>query len=402
VKSFDFFDTLITRDVAYPADIFYFLGRRLFSRGLLAIDPENFHRKRVLAERVARRKKLKEVTIEEIYLEMTSLIEVRHSQLSEFIEEERAIEKDSFDIIHQNTKKLTSESIVVSDFYIEKNFLEEVMRFLKLPYKDIFVSADYNTTKYHGGLFDKVLMQYPIREHIGDNEHSDYRVPLKKNIFAIFYKDSILTSYERLIREDVRINLFERSLISGAMKRARLSKSFDNDSDTVKHNVASNVIAPFLFDYVFFILKKAVENNIQNLYFVARDGQILYKLAEVILTAYDFPVRIKYLYGSRKAWHLAAVKDVDDYVLEWIFDNTDQLRLSDICSRCEISKDELPLFIKERFQDDINLSSKDRRDLREIFASDMCVKNLILFWLQRCKTGLVSKNRPLKTIIASG
>ncbi len=47
---FDIFDTLLTRVVAKPEDLFLLLGRRLCESGLIACAPEVFARQRTYAE----------------------------------------------------------------------------------------------------------------------------------------------------------------------------------------------------------------------------------------------------------------------------------------------------------------------------------------------------------------
>ena len=47
---FDIFDTLLTRAVAKPEDVFVLLGRRLWELGLITCSPEVFARQRVYAE----------------------------------------------------------------------------------------------------------------------------------------------------------------------------------------------------------------------------------------------------------------------------------------------------------------------------------------------------------------
>lgn len=57
--------------------------------------------------------------------------------------------------------------------------------------------------------------------------------------------------------------------------------------------------APTLISYVMWVLTDAVKNNIHNLFFLARDGLVMYKIAAVLCAAWNLPITYKYLYISR-------------------------------------------------------------------------------------------------------
>ena len=53
------------------------------------------------------------------------------------------------------------------------------------------------------------------------------------------------------------------------------------------------------------------EKGIQKLFFIARDGYILKKIADILIEKYRYPIATVYLYGSRKAWRLPSIKPKD-------------------------------------------------------------------------------------------
>jgi len=57
-----------------------------------------------------------------------------------------------------------------------------------------------------------------------------------------------------------------------------------------------------LYTYVDWILKQASGRNIKRLYFIARDGFVLKRIADVIIKEYKLDIKTFYLYGSRNVW----------------------------------------------------------------------------------------------------
>jgi hypothetical protein len=80
--------------------------------------------------------------------------------------------------------------------------------------------------------------------------------------------------------------------------------------------LAADVVAPLLTGYVLSALRAARRERIERLYFVARDGQILRRVAQSLSAGTDGP-ELRYLYGSRQAWLLAAVFETTREDLEF-------------------------------------------------------------------------------------
>lgn len=56
---------------------------------------------------------------------------------------------------------------------------------------------------------------------------------------------------------------------------------------------------PLLLDYVWWVLTKARERNLNRLYFMARDGYLLKEIAVRFCKRFDLPIECRYLYASR-------------------------------------------------------------------------------------------------------
>ena len=61
------------------------------------------------------------------------------------------------------------------------------------------------------------------------------------------------------------------------------------------------VTAPVLYSYVWWCLQQAIHDQVDTLYFLARDGHILYEIAKRFCEQYALPIHCQYLYVSRMA-----------------------------------------------------------------------------------------------------
>ena len=70
-------------------------------------------------------------------------------------------------------------------------------------------------------------------------------------------------------------------------------------------------ILPALSCFVEWVLERAGAEGKQRVYFLARDGYLMYRMAKQLCAGRGLPVECRYLYGSRYAWR------VPQYHLDW-------------------------------------------------------------------------------------
>lgn len=66
-------------------------------------------------------------------------------------------------------------------------------------------------------------------------------------------------------------------------------------------NLTAQVTAPVLYSYVWWCLQQALQDGIHTLYFLARDGHVLYQIAQVLCKHYSLSLTCRYLSVSRMA-----------------------------------------------------------------------------------------------------
>ncbi|MEM3590696.1 MAG: hypothetical protein QW702_01160 [Candidatus Bathyarchaeia archaeon] len=117
VESLDTFDTIVTRDVYKPIDLFYFVGKALQRSRVLKIDPFNFQKFRIEAERLARIKSVHEdVTLDEIYNILSTILSLDKDSAKILKEKEIRLEKESLVPILENFGKISEKLSILEDF----------------------------------------------------------------------------------------------------------------------------------------------------------------------------------------------------------------------------------------------------------------------------------------------
>ncbi|OFC69934.1 hypothetical protein [Alteromonas confluentis] len=372
IYTFDLFDTLITRKVLNPKDIFILLEKKIKTLQIIPNELD-FYSMRIHAERSARKKsEFEEISLEEIYEELNCSLKLSNNNLKSIMEYECQIEIENIVPINSQHQKFldAKNKIIITDIYLDRYTIEKIIRdVLKIEDFTVYISSELRKTKRTGSLFQHVMSDLKINFnewlHIGDNRYSDYISPKKLGIQSEIFKDS------HLIKIEKKTNPVDEDIAKyfGCAKNTRIN--FDTDRTEIK-NISASVIAPTLFLYVYDLLEKAHKNNIRKLYFLARDGQIMLEIAKIIQKKHFTQIECKYLYASRKAWHLASVCDeIDDYAYEWVFYKPKSITFDRIFSRLECSYNDY----KDYFR--TNGVDKDKNQLLNNDEISL-VKNLIL------------------------
>lgn len=311
--SFDIYDTLVTRKVVEPKGIFFVMAYVLQSDESFVSIPrwvaKDFAWMRILAEKQARDKIKHEINIEDIYTSMGENygISVIHQKM--LIELEKKCELDNTVIIPENIKRIiqlkeAGEKIVlVSDMYLDKSFFESLFEKIcpLLNSFNLYVSCNIGYTKSSGKLYEYVKdtehIDYCDWTHIGDNSVSDVSIPELLGIKAEYYgrkRNSLMDSRIDTII-GTRDNIIAQYLLG-------MQDSIQSYNREAAYQIGFSFVGIVLYSYVRWIIDQAVYRGIRHLYFIARDGYILKKIADIILKSDDVRISTHYLYGSRKAW----------------------------------------------------------------------------------------------------
>lgn len=359
--SFDIFDTLITRKTATPKGIFTIMQKEMMSNvkycSISTYIRENFYHLRINAEEVARHtyciNGVEDITLSQIYESFIMTDEVSVTEVNLFIELELETEYNNIIPINENIeymKQLVNKQenvILISDMYLSENQIRAVLENIDTVFNKIkiYVSSDIKKGKWTGNLYRHIINEMDVNPenwiHFGDNEHSDIKVAELIGIQAHQFKyENLLPIEENVLK--LNEDDYKVQLSIGISRNARLMYGLKNIEA-----LGASIGGIILYPYVEWIIDKSIKNGTKRLYFIARDGYVLKKIADIIINSRKLAISTKYIYGSRKAWRIPALstKNID---LKMIFENSFEgymKSLSDIADVLQISKRELCSYI---------------------------------------------------------
>jgi FMN phosphatase YigB (HAD superfamily) len=329
--SFDVFDTCLVRTVARPADLFYLPAQKV--PGEIARRPRtpeeiiDLARLRLEAEAAARRAIARpDITLADIYAHFSHLDYwgiPAHIMMQAEIDLEIALVRPVA-VIRQKIEALRGQGcriIFISDMYLPRDIIRRMLLDHGFAHPDdpVYVSGEIGLTKHNGQLFPYVLAQENLGpgqlHHWGDNPHSDVLVPARQGLKTTFFRQSQLTRPEQALLTQPAENPWLSSQLAGVSRAVRLG--FNEPAQMALVDLAAGVAGPLLTAYVAWVLHDAHRRGLKRLYFVARDGQILLKIAQTLAQTMPAP-ECRYLYGSRQAWFLPAVIRPNRHNLPWL------------------------------------------------------------------------------------
>jgi len=106
------------------------------------------------------------------------------------------------------------------------------------------------------------------------------------------------------------------------------------------NTVCSYVLAPALHSYVYWVLTQAMNAGVERLYFLARDGYLMYQAAEKICEKLKLPIRCSYLSCSRYSIRIPVYHLNYDDAMEYICRGGIDVTLDKIMNRAALSENE--------------------------------------------------------------
>ena len=367
-SSFDIFDTCLTRTVAYPVDLFFEVGEVALKNGWIVISPKEFADCRIAAEGSARLStSSREITLAQIYQQLGSDLGLTSQVIAEIQKTELLIEGHSLRPIIETKSRIARareegrQILFLSDMYVPATFLVELLKKHDFYQESdvLLVSGEVGHNKGNGGLFQHArnLLKQEIADwtHFGDNLRADVEAPRRLGIQAEHFPSGLLNRYELRIcpRAQSKSKLPGRdnwrSRLAASMRLARLAKPPElTPQEKVIWDTGANLAGPLFFGYVKWLLDEARKRKLERIYFVARDGQILLKIAETLQSLQQTSIDCRYLYGSRHAWLPASLVEIDDSSLRWMLAPTPGLCVNDVFARLEINPEKQRRLLESR------------------------------------------------------
>lgn len=327
--SFDIFDTLLRRKTLEPLGVFYYVQDKLQNSPLEfpGYFRDNYQRIRRQAEAQLRdyyRKStslrgsdLLEIQLEEIFARLQTLYDLTTEQTDYLMELELEGELQTIEGIPEQIAaclelKQRGETVVlISDMYLPETFMKQLLRKVhpELAELPLFLSSttgeQKSTKKLYLRVFESLDYCFEKWIHHGDNQHADIKMAQSLGIETVFCPRQKFEQYERALVN--RIPHYDGYLTAGLFANYRTKAR--HSSDYYIYAFVSMYFVP----YVHWALKHALQQGTETVYFLSRDGHYLKLIADTLIALKKYPLRTKYLYGSRKAWRIPSfVEEIDE------------------------------------------------------------------------------------------
>jgi len=317
---FDIFDTLLSRPIFYPDNLFVVLEQKLNSR--FGIVSGFFGVRKEIEERIRSSKNGKgDVSYDEIYALMMK--EKYYSQeIVEFLYQEEfnlelAILRPKFEVVElfEFLKQKGKKIYFVSDMYLTSKQIQRIFEKCKIDISDVefFVSSQIGYRKDNGTMWRYLSERIDTKKALmfGDNEVSDAKLAGDFGITTFHLMSEKNIFFESPIGKAFREQFQGVDDISMVLLGPVIAKLFDSPFTfssrllQIKEPLSAYefgycALAPFFY---LFMNHLYITHQNKRIYFLARDGYFLKEIFEhfVATKGLNLPKAPHYLLISRRA-----------------------------------------------------------------------------------------------------
>jgi predicted HAD superfamily hydrolase len=395
ISSFDIFDTLLTRLVSEPTEIFKICGDRALQFGWINFSAKTFREVRVQAELRSRLfYEGREATLDEIYRELANTLEIPTETIDKLKHLELEVEAEYLVAVPkalsmlEQARRSHSSVLFISDMYLPEDFLKERLKQHGFWQEGdrLYVSSQLRKSKGQGNLFLKVLEDLNLRPqaltHMGNNWRSDVAKSRSLGINSIYFNDANPNRYELILQKHANVTNGITSLLAGISRYTRLTQAVETPKEALIRDLAASVAAPILTAYTTWILQQAKAKQLARIYFLARDGEILLQIAKELAPKIYPEVELRYLYVSRQALRMPGLTKINKAFWEWMFDDTTIFTIDSLLARMCLDRQAAePIFAPLGYPSELwqkNLSTKERIALRSNLEKSESLQSLVL------------------------
>lgn len=385
--SFDIFDTLFTRKVLDPAGIFYAVRERIIQDGGFPVTlREKYPSIRHTAEmnlreyynksKVTRDSVKTEITFDEIFARIAKVYDLDAQQVEKLKAWELEAEYDNVVPLPKQidqVKALLADGekvVLISDMYLPKEAITKML--IKadpvLGELPLFLSCEYGVLKTSQLLFFEVYKSfepyYDFKKwiHYGDNPKADEAQPRN---FQINTRKVEVPQFGGVQQQLVDfIGTYDAYLV--AAMQARLSNECWKDDD-----LTISFISLCFVPYIDWVLRDAQKRGYEKLYFIARDGHHLKRIADAIIAQRGLNIKTKYIYASRRTWRIPSfVHEVDNDFWQAHGSFGEILSKDKLLSAMSLTEEQFNTFFPYIDLDAIDFyNTKEMNSIKEIFKN---------------------------------
>lgn len=151
-----------------------------------------------------------------------------------------------------------------------------------------------------------------------------------------FQKNSRYETYIHLLKKSPTLYAAHKSCITGEDTKS----TADSEEEQTKMQVNTCVLGPAVDSFVLWVLQNAQIRGIKRLYFLARDGYLMYRTALRFCEAFGMKMECRYLYCSRYSLRIPVFHLDMEEALEYICRGGIDVTLRKILLRSGITEEE--------------------------------------------------------------
>ncbi|WP_243358619.1 hypothetical protein [Fundidesulfovibrio terrae] len=348
VHSFAVFDTCLARLYVRPTDLLFALAARILPGPASREDLHEFVRLRLLAEEKAR----KDLGLEAAGL---GLVYERFPKANPWGLDPDLAQSSELDLcVHsvspvppvlRQVRRLIGQGervVYITDSILPGPALRRMMEANGFA-GEIYSAGETGKTKASGQLFSLVLAAEGLEAgqlvHTGPDSAADYKRPRSMGIKTDFRSEAVLTSHEQHL---LRLHRDCAPALSRSVAASRLARLRDEPEAKLAglRALAADVVAPVLTAFVAWTLDEAARAGLARLYFLAREGQVLHRLAQVLSPAVNGP-EPRYLMGSLACWMAPGLAGLDREEFSWLAAAGQSRRPVDLLAKLSLTPEEL-------------------------------------------------------------
>jgi len=351
ILSLDIFDTALFRWLNKPTDVFLYIQDDI--RHIVSNKELDFVVSRITTEHIVRKRAFstrgdEDITLDEIYTELCKLLDVDIRYKSVMMQKEIDAETHIcyanpyiISLIRQ-AKERGCKIFFVTDMYLSREVIEELLSQHGFEWDEIFVSSEYRKTKHTGSLFREILRL--VKEspeeilHIGDNINSDVIQAEQCGIRAYqwdsmeFYSSVPLVDQHELTSGQEKNSLIS-SIFSGLTRKRQIINGYKGKSDDILETIGYEVIGPLYFSFVQWVMNQATKHNIHNLFFLGRDGYYPIQVFEILNSQWQLPIHAEYMHASRRLNNLSRITVLDEEAMNMLLTPNPGMKLRHLFDR---------------------------------------------------------------------
>lgn len=200
-----------------------------------------------------------------------------------------------------------SRAAIVMDTVMPRQAVCDLLSLIEPRLKGVPV---YVSSQYKNGVQTDNLLETVLQEEGASGKECIYLSSSTERIniacglrMSTRYYPSEKTDIEKNIAMKFRANR-NVELALGTICNARLDRHM-TDMAAIGCDLMGMTIIP----YVFWLIDESIRQGIERLYFIARDGYMIKKIADLIIRERKLRIETKYIYGSRKVWRLPSLEE---------------------------------------------------------------------------------------------